>query len=261
MNNDPKVKSLFNAMNVLDLVNSYMPVGVTVLSEKTGLSKSTVSKILATFQDSEYVIQHDVDRTFSIGPGIIRMGVHAHEKLNLHSVSHQVMQELTRKYDENTMIMIEQQLKAVVIDVCKAQNPNRLSVRLGYQYALYRGAAPKVLLAFLPEEKKEQVIAMADWLPITPKTITEERVLRERLELIRSNRYEMSLGEFDPGTMAYAVPIFDAFGHVLASLAISGETSRMEQHDKEEIIGTLKVSAQKISRSLGASEEFLKMLD
>lgn len=260
MKADNHIKSLLKGLEILELVGEHMPITVTEISDRTGLSKSSVSKILSTFQSRGYVQQERTNKNFSIGPSTIRLGIQAYEKLDISVVAKDEMEKLTEKYDENTMIMIEQQLKAVVISVCKAKSPNRLSVHLGYQYMLYRGAAPKVLLAFQTEDVREEVIARADWLPITKQTITTEAELRKRLERIRRDRFETSLGEFDMGTMAYAVPIFNAYGKVVSAMAIAGEKKRMQKHDASQVINDLIKSAVSISYKLGSPQERIDYL-
>ncbi len=258
MNENPKIKSLENGIKILNLISDTSPISVTALSEKVGLTKSAVSKILSTFKDYKYVEQNSLDKTFTMGSEMIRLGMQGFSKIDIRSLAKQYLQELSDKYNENTMLMIEQQLKAVVLEVCTAKNYDHLSMNLGRQYVLYRGAAPKVLLAYLSEDRKKNVIEMADWLPMTDNTITSEEVLHERLQEIRTNGFDISLGEFDTTTLSIAVPLVNGLGEIKAAISISGTKERMNMHDKADLISDMKYAAKLISEKLGASNTLIE---
>src|SRR5258708_25556014 len=65
--------------------------------------------------------------------------------------------------------------------------------------------------------------------PLTPRTITDPKQLRERLAAIRREGFAISLGETVPGAAGLAAPIFNADGSVTAGLVIRAPIDRFEQ--------------------------------
>ncbi len=149
--------------------------------------------------------------------------------------------------------MIEQSEQVVVIELCEANASIRSSLRLGECYPFYRGAGPKVLLAFMNETKRNAIIEKTVFEQLTENTLTTPDMLKERLEKIKTDGYCISPGEIDSHGYAIAVPVFGTDQKIIASVAISGPKWRMENEDTQAIISDLKNCARNISIQLGVT--------
>ena len=81
------------------------------------------------------------------------------------------------------------------------------------------GAAGKLLFAFEPPERQE------DWLSrplaaFTPRTVTDSKRLKAEASRIRRQGWAQDRGESAPSIYAYAAPIRDHDGGVLAAVSI-----------------------------------------
>lgn len=224
---------------------------VSDLSRRLGISKGGVSKILATFRELGFVVQNEQTRTFGLGPTLISLGYQAVHRLDVRAIAKPYLQHLTDKYGENSMLMIAEGEQAIVIEQCEATRPIKLTMRVGECHPMYRGAAPKLLLAFMPENKAKLVIDRMKLVALTEGTITDKALLLERLSQIRAEGYCVSLGEIDSNAMAVAVPIRDAGEQVMAAIAISGPKNRMEEHDFSLLLKDLLQAAKEVSTVLG----------
>jgi len=86
-----------------------------------------------------------------------------------------------------------------------------------------------MLLAYQEPAWIDSYIRSTRLEPLTDRTTTNPRQLRERLAAIRREGFGISLGETVPGAAGLAAPIFNADGTVSAGLLIGAPLERFEQ--------------------------------
>ncbi len=86
------------------------------------------------------------------------------------------------------------------------------------------------LAALLPDELAK-FMASGPWEPLTPKTVTEPKVLLKRLRKVKSQGYAANESEYIAGVVGAAVPIQNTDGQVVAALTISAPKSRRTLED------------------------------
>jgi DNA-binding IclR family transcriptional regulator len=96
---------------------------------------------------------------------------------------------------------------------------------VGASYVLGIGASGKAMLAHLPDETVEQVVASKEFQATSSigKTVA---AVQKALATIRRDGYAISMGETVSGAAAIALPIVDARGYARASLNITGPETR-----------------------------------
>jgi DNA-binding IclR family transcriptional regulator len=103
----------------------------------------------------------------------------------------------------------------------------RVSIRVGEEFAIDKGASGKVLLAF---------------------TETQDT----RWQEIRDRLWAVSFGERDPETASASVPVFDSFGELQGALTLSGPKGRFDVPAViNSALATLLHSAQRATVALG----------
>jgi DNA-binding IclR family transcriptional regulator/peroxiredoxin len=85
-------------------------------------------------------------------------------------------------------------------------------------------AMGKVLLAFQPEEDREQLLTAMTLERNTETTFTDLQAFRSELEQIRDSTFAVSDGEYIPGVQAIAVGVRSGPGKVIASISISAQS-------------------------------------
>ena len=83
-------------------------------------------------------------------------------------------------------------------------------------------------------------------------TLPSGERLVERLSKIRQQGFDISLGDRWPDVCAIGAPIRDHTGHVVASVAISGARSRLDETRLREVASHVRAAASAISADLGA---------
>ena len=85
------------------------------------------------------------------------------------------------------------------------------------------------MLAYLPVFEFEDVLDSLELRRFTRKTITTPEALPLALREVRKCGFALDNGEYEEGLMCIGAPVFDSVGRVIASVAIEGPMSRLQE--------------------------------
>lgn len=227
--------------------------GASELARRTGLSVSTTHRLVVSLAQNGLLRPTGSGR-YTLGPLIsqlARSGVGT----RLHEVAPTVMQRLRDEVDETVglheLLMTDER---IVVDQAESDQPlHRRYTEIGVPIPLPYGAPGKVILAFLPHERREAVLARP-LRKVTPNTIVDAARLRRELAAVRGRGYAVSFAERTPGVHTVAAPIWDGTAAVVGSLSVSGPQQRMERHRMRQLVSPLCDAAWSLGLLLGASE-------
>lgn len=219
------------------------------LAQALGLHRSIVYRILATLERRGFVTQTDHRGRFRLGLKLVELGNVVLAGMDPRQVAHPIMARLVQETGESAFLTVISGDESVCVD--KIDSPQRIRVTLtvGGRYPLHAGASNKILLAYLPQETIDELIARG-LEPITPNTITDAERLREDLATIRKQGWAHSVGELTPGVAAIAVPLRDSNGAVVAALSIAGLASGFSEDRLPTLISMTRQAAEEISAQL-----------
>src|SRR5690349_21816625 len=146
---------IVNAIAVLRSFTADEPMlGVTEIASRVGLHKSTVSRILATFEQ-EHLVERDPDsRRFRLGLGLIAVAGPLLAELEERRVAYPVLRELTERTGETSALMVWNGNESM----CVEQIPSRHQVKhLAPLGARYNEALSSSVQVFLGAENQDRV--------------------------------------------------------------------------------------------------------
>jgi len=109
----------------------------------------------------------------------------------------------------------------------------------------------KALVAHIPQEKLEKIIAERPMERRTPKTITTMPRLLKELERVRSLGYAVDDEENNLGARCLGAPVFNQRGEIEAAVGLSGPISQVNSQTMPRIVDALKDAARHLSMQLG----------
>jgi len=207
-------KSVDKAIAVLNCFSPESQImGVGEISQVTGYTKSTVSRLLSTFEKHGCVERAG-------GPGKYRLGY----RVYLWGV-------ISCRQEEVALYVVEGQRRLCVERVASVHEIAKVAP-VGTYYPLHAGASGRVLLAYLPSEKRRQFFRKSRLKKMTSLTITDINTLEKDLASIRKKGYAISKGEREPDAFSVTAPVSDASGSAVVKkyitwvLAVSEEISK-----------------------------------
>ncbi|MGH2381882.1 MAG: IclR family transcriptional regulator, partial [Candidatus Limnocylindria bacterium] len=191
------IQSFDRAVAILDAFSAERSeMGVSELARITGLSPSTVHRLLVTLRRHELVQQLPHGRNYALGPRLLRLAQVAFSSVNLQAAAQTIMPNLRDQCDETVGLHVRHGPKSrTVLSQVESRQPLRRSyTEIGLSIPIYQGAPGKVLLAYSPPEFVEEVLS-GELARATHRTITDPDKLRVELARVLKKGYALSFEE------------------------------------------------------------------
>jgi IclR family KDG regulon transcriptional repressor len=221
------------------------------LARRLNINRSRTYRILKTFERRGYVEVDEQAQGFRLGLRFIPLGEYVRKSVDLDKKAAPILMELAETTGDAANLLVRYENSAICIDHYLGSYSLQVIANLDKPIPLYIGASPKILLAWLPEAERDEIIESLELFPYTAKTITDKGVLRKRLDQIRKRGYEIDEGDFEVGVMAVGAPVFDFSGKVVAGLTVTTPEARYTRAREGKILEAVVRAAQNLSKGLG----------
>jgi IclR family transcriptional regulator, acetate operon repressor len=242
------------AGRVADVLLAFMEgprsLGVSAVARELDLSKAVVHRILASLVQRGLLSPDPGTRGYHLGPAAAALGARALRESDLRTVAMPVLRDLQRSTGETTTVSAFIPGGRVYLDQVESAREIKMTVELGRRFPLHAGSSSTCILAFLPTDQQEAVLA-GPLDRLTTRTVSEEDVLRERIATIRRRGYAMSDGERQEGAGSVAAPVFGVDGGVEGAISVCGPAARVDTAARERFVPLLTQAADAVSRGLG----------
>ena len=246
-----RVQSIQRAVAILRSFTEAEPeLGVSALSRRLGLHKSTVSRILSTLHHEGLVSQNPKTGEYRLGLGLISLAGVALGRLDARGVAQPYLDTLVELSRETVDLTVQDGLECLTVDRAPSPQPIRYVGWIGRRTPLHCTASGKVFLAYMPSEARQQFL-MLPLAGYTDKTQVDPEALELALHQISQQGYAVVHEEFEAGFSSIAAPVHDQTGQVVAAVSIAGPTYRVTSAQVSALIDPLKQVTHAISAELG----------
>ena len=225
-------------------------LSVADLSERTGWSKSTVSRLLAALEDSRLVCQDPLTSRYALGLELVALAGAALNGNRLYRISRPHLERLALESGETANLSIIDTGQLLTIDEAPSARPIKLSGWVGMRQPLHGSSSGKVLLAALPHDRRA-VILDVGLVGLTARTIVARDQLLHELERTRAAGYGLNQDELESGLTSVAAAVRDHTGAVVAAISAAGPSARFVASHLDECIACVKAAAAATSHALG----------
>lgn len=246
------VRVLVKAMAVLELLSATGgELSLNEISVRLGLNKSTCHRILNTLASRQFV-ERGSPGCYRLGIGAFVVGSSMTRQLDVRERALPAMRALHESTRETIFLCIRMGRDAVCIERLDGEFASTHFLQLGGTLPLHIGAAPRVILASLPDEEIDDYLAepLARNTPQTPADATD---LRAEIHRIRAEGRAVSRDDVVVGVKAFGAPVRDHTGRVVAALSLSGLSAHIPDQAEQRILGLVADAASVASLALGFS--------
>ncbi|HEY68214.1 MAG TPA: IclR family transcriptional regulator [Thermoflexia bacterium] len=247
-----RLQSVERAITLLKtLGNAASDLGVTDLSQRLGLPKSTVHRLLTALERGGLVEQNPTTEKYRLGVDLVRLAGRVLMRMDLLQVAQPHLHALAQACEETVNLSIlTDDGKVINIARCPSPRMVRNVGWLGREMFPHSVSSGKALLAYLPEQQVERILNAG--LPrFTGKTITDPTHLKNELAHVRQQGYAVAQEELEEGLSAVAAPIMNYEGHVIAAISVSGPSFRLTEERLVELAEMTRDAAKAVSHQLG----------
>jgi DNA-binding IclR family transcriptional regulator len=250
----PRPSSIEKAVDVLFCFDLHCPqLRLVDISQRLGLHKSTAHRLLSLLRKKGLVVVDPATQLYSLGPALVELAWIVLRQQDLRSLCRPHLEKLRQATNETVSLNIRMGNRRVCIEELPSDQEVKYSQAMGLTAPLHVGAPGKALMAFLPADERERVLATLTLEPLTPETITDLAALRTELNRTQARGYAMSIGERSPWAAAVAAPIRDRSGQTLAAVSVLGPSHRLNAKVLKELGGQVIKVVREISAALGYS--------
>lgn len=247
------IGAITKACRVLDLMATQSSWELAELSRAVGMPKTTVHRILMTFEDAGYVLQDEKGGRYRLSHKLFSLGSQALSYNSVAEVARPVCKTLLDEFDETVNICLASGTDMVIVDKHMTTQMLRSDNIVGVSFPIFYSASGKAYLAF--SESRESETFMRRVREETRPRVSDkafEAFLREIEETAKTGLgYDYE--ELFPGVRCVATPLFDRTNKSVAALSITAPTTRLNARTMEKMERALLKAGRDISQRMGSS--------
>lgn len=210
------------------LLNAFGPdddeLGITELARRSGLAKATAWRIASELVEAGFLERHA--RGLRLGVRLFELGELATRPRDRRRAAAPHMIDLNRATGHTVHLAVLDGSDVVYLHIVRGQRGPALPSRVGGRMPAHATGLGKALLAALPPEQLDAVVARG-LAPMGPRTITDPVTLLGELDRVRSTgvAYEREESAAHVGCAASTVETVEG---TVAAISVSGWSGRLD---------------------------------
>jgi len=246
----PSVKKAFKILSAVS--DSSNGLGISDLSKQLKIGKSTVHGITSALEELGVLVRDPLYKRYTVGYSLMELCRSAYSKIELKDLARKPMEKLMEKVGETVFLGVLNGDHITIVDVVESRNEMKITSPPGTRLPLFAGAAGRVLLSQIEEEKAKGIVQKKGLVRYTSKTVIDHRQFLREIEKAREQGYAVDDEEYILGVRAVAAPLLFASSPP-AALWVVGFTSTMNDHKMKAVIREIRETVQDVKGSLGGT--------
>ncbi|MCO4272941.1 IclR family transcriptional regulator [Pseudarthrobacter sp. HLT3-5] len=194
------------AMSILLLFARHRSLSSWHISGLLRLPTSIVERHLQTLLQAGFVVESQAYGRYSAGPEVVRLAENYREEALAQGVVKQRLEQLSRETGELAAFLVQSSGEALCVESVESEHILSCSYAAGRSRPLLQGASARAILASLPEEEGDAILA-GHFLGRE-----DEATIRADLASIRERGYATSSGALAPGIWGVSAPVLNEGG-------------------------------------------------
>src|ERR1700692_1123901 len=258
-NNDPDprdggVQSVDRALLIIEtLAEDDEGYRLTDLAVRTGLSPSTVHRLLATLEKRRFVQFNRGESTWHIGAKSFAIGSTFVRRRNFVTQALPYLRKLRDQTRETANLAVVDDGAMVVLTRVESREIMRSVTKVGGRVPMVTSGLGKALLSTYSEQDVFAIIQREGMPRLTSKSIVRAGELCKSLHDIRQQGYSVDDEEALIGLRCVSAVVYNDCSEPLAAISVSGKASRVP-NDRLPILGKLvQEGAAELTMALGGT--------
>ena len=208
----PRIQALARASAIIDVIAAAGEegVGLSEISRKTELNKTTAFNLIASLVTLRFLDQDAHSRRYRLGLRNLELGRIVQKRLHISHLAQPVLTELCTKTNETVNLGLPDLLDLLVVDSFRGSQILHATSYPGWRFMYHCTALGKAMLSQWDEPMRRTLYRLRGLPPLTTRTITDSDILEKKLVRFRAQGYALDLEENEMGVDGIGVP--DAAG-------------------------------------------------
>jgi IclR family transcriptional regulator, KDG regulon repressor len=245
------LSSVHNAIRILQTFSkSETELGISELSVRLGLAKSTVFRLMKTLNESNLVEKNMETQKYQLGIAAFELGFTVYHSMELRRISVPILEKLAKSMRRVVRLGVYD--NRGVVYLCKRIPDGHVGTisKIGDRVPTHCTAIGKMLLANQSEKEIDRVIE-GGLHRYTNKTIVSPQDLKEQILDIRKKGYAVTREELRNGISSIAVPVNNDLGKMVGAISLTGSKSYFYPDQIEQYVRELRHCSRLITERMG----------
>ncbi|BAL11847.1 IclR family acetate operon transcriptional repressor [Bradyrhizobium japonicum USDA 38] len=249
---DGGVQSVDRALSILEtLAEDDEGYRLSDLAVRTGLSASTVHRLLATLENRRFVQFDRAESKWHVGVRSFTVGASFARRRNFSTQAIPYLRKLRDLTRETANLAVVDDEFIIVLTRMESREIMRSLTQVGGRVAMVTSGVGKAVLATYSDEDVGAVIRHHGMPRLTEKSIVRPGDLFKELEKIRKQGFALDDEEACMGLRCIAAVVYNDCAEPLAAISVSGMTSRLTDDRLPEIGQIVREVAGELTVALG----------
>jgi IclR family acetate operon transcriptional repressor len=249
---DSGVQSVDRALSIIEtLAEDDEGYRLSDLAIRTGLSTSTVHRLLATLESRRFVQFDRSQSKWHVGARCFTVGATFARRRNFAAQAVPYLRKLRDLTRETANLAVVDDEFIIVLTRMESREIMRSLTKLGGRVAMVASGVGKAVLATYSNEDVSAIIHHHGMPRLTKKSIVRPGELFKELEKIRRQGYAVDDEEACMGLRCVAAVVFNDCAEPLAAISVSGMTSRLTDERLPQLGQTVRAVAAELTAALG----------
>lgn len=229
-------------------------VSLNELVAEIQLPKATTHRFVSLLEQLGFVQRATDGHRYEIGHRLTALALHAIRRSFQLAPRRAILSALVKDVGETCNITMLDGDRLIYLDRVESEWPLQFNLKVGSHVPLHCTASGKLILALSPPSLRKALFRSEPLHRHTSRSLTTAAKLEPELLKIRKSAIGTDNEEFIDGMTAAAVPIHDSNGHIVATVAVHGPTSRLPMARAISHVPALKKAAKAIEQTMFESE-------
>ena len=245
-----RVPAIDKCFSILELLaQAQDPLGISEISAKLELNKSTVFNICHTLVDLN-VLENQRDDKFVYGSRFYLLAQVTGKRSTLIQTVHPFMELINKKTTLSVFLGLRSDRKTVLIDKVDSTNGIKVSSEVGIQMPPLAGAGIKAMLSQLPDEQIDEILGRTELKKYTPQSILDKTAYKREILEVRTHGIAYDREEYFEGMVAFAIPVKAHGSATQAAIWVVGLTHQVPDSAVAELTDYLRGVSEEIKQRL-----------
>src|ERR1700731_1308947 len=222
------------------------------LAVRTGLSTSTVHRLLATMEKRRFVQFDRYESKWHVGAQSFAGGATFARRRNFVAQAMPYLRKLRDQTRETANLAVVDDESIIVLTRMESREIMRSLTKVGGRVAMVASGVGKAGLATYSDEDVNAIICRQGMPRLTAKSIVRPGELFRELETIRQRGYAVDDEEARMGLRCVAAVVYNDCSEPLAGISVSGRTTRISDQNLRVLGCILREIAAELTLVLGA---------
>lgn len=251
MENKSRVPALTRAIEILDYIQKHTNCSFKDIQDNCNIPRSSIYILINELIDKKLIYQ-DNNGKYQLWVKLISYGDTAKEQINLRDALTPYLKDLATSIDCLAVHfgIIDGNKGYYLLKITKENTAVEIKSREGSEISFVHAGLGKCLLAFLEEQKRENIIKTLDFTPITNNSIDNIDKFKQEIEKIRKQGWAFDNSEGESEIRCVATPIFMKNKKLLGAISIVGTVNKYKDDVIPSIVEQCLICSKNIEKSL-----------